>query len=127
MYALMVLPNSLAHMCSRITSIFISLSQGGQTGEYPKTEKMLSEKCTIDIKIQSNCDQMFLSFVYFGVCPKLFLCATLWKVCNWLLTAGNQSQCSFLSKRRESKLVQLSLIISPSGRLRDFLLAFFYF
>lgn len=69
----------------------------------------------------------FRYFVYFGVCPKLFLRALLWKVCNWLLTAGNQSQCSFLSKWRESKLVQLSLIISPSDRLRDFLLAFFYF
>lgn len=27
------LPNSLAHMCSSIASVFISLSQGGQMGE----------------------------------------------------------------------------------------------
>ncbi len=70
MYVLMFLPNSLAHMCSRITSVLISLSQGGHTGEYPKTEEILSEKFNIDIKIQSNCDQMFLPFVYFGICPK---------------------------------------------------------
>lgn len=42
MHVLMFLPNSLAHMCSRIASVFISWSHGGQTGEYPVKEKMLS-------------------------------------------------------------------------------------
>ncbi len=80
MYVLMFLPNSLAHMCSRITSVFISLSQGGQTGGYPKTEEMLLEKFTINIKMKSNCDQMFmfLSFV------KLWCLSQIVFVCNSL-------------------------------------------
>lgn len=42
MHVFIFLPNSLAHMCSRIASVFTSWSQGGQTGEYPEKEKMLS-------------------------------------------------------------------------------------
>lgn len=110
---LMFLPNSLAHMCSRITSVFISLSQGGQTEGFPKTEKMLSVKCQRNSPIVSKSRVIVTKCFLFLFCfflstlvffPKLFLYATLWKVCNWLSTVG----CSFLSERREFRL---SLII----------------
>jgi len=62
-------------MCSRITSVFISLSQGGQTGEYPKTEDMLSVKYQEICRIKNQSVIVTKYFIFFV--PKKIKCDSL--------------------------------------------------